>query len=145
MKRLREVDAALRLLGTAEPRAGLEGRVKARLALASPKKRAWWRLGQWELGGAVAAVCGVLAVLATHSGGMSGHGNPPLQSAAPITAPAQTGLRTAAGRATPLAGVPVHAPGRVHQHHPGAGRAAISRNAHRASGVVLPERPLPIR
>jgi hypothetical protein len=144
--RMRDVDAALRLLGTAEPRAGLERRVQARLALAQTEQPAWWRLGRWELGGAVAAVCAIFAALALHGGAFTRQNTvaPPLQSTAPIIAPIQPGLSTAAGRATPLAGVPVHASGRARQHRTGAGRAAIARNAHRASGVVLPGTPVPI-
>ena len=140
-----EVDAALRLLGAVEPRAGLEGRVKARLAAAHSPQHAWWRLGRWELGGAVLAAGAVLAVFAVHRGPAPA----PLQSSAPMptlaAAPAQPGLSTAAGRAMPVAVVPVHSAGRAHsQHHAGAGRAAIARNAHRASGVVLPGTPVPL-
>jgi hypothetical protein len=135
------IDATLRRLGSAAPRAGMEERVLARIAEAEKPSRfavsRWFRVPDFALG-AVA----VLACVAIVTGSVN-HSRHVLGPVPGLQMPAAAG-GVGAASAVHVAAQPVAAApqGRARSSHSAAsGRARISPAAHKPLGVAVPKTP----
>ena len=136
-----EIDRTLRLIGSADPRPGIEKRIAARLADA-PARKTVRLLGLPRL--AVASAAGLVASVAIIAGSVN-HSRHllPIAPGIPVPADASSGLGAAA--AAKVAPKPVTPPPTGHarsMRKAGAGRATVSPDAPKPDGVAVPKHPV---
>jgi hypothetical protein len=131
------IDRALRVLGTAEPAAGMEERIAVRLAQASEAKQSFFRLPQLAFGLAAAAV-GCAAIVA----GSVSHSRHMLPVAPGMQVPGISEPGVGAASAAHVAPQPVTT---LPQDRPRSvreetnGRAVISPHAKKRAGIAVPK------
>lgn len=143
-----KIDRTLRALGSVQPRAGIEGRIAARLAQASLVKPSpiagWSRLIMASAAGVVA--CAVIV------GGTVSHSRHLLPNQPGIPIPAETRSGLGAAGTTTVAPKPIVAPahGRARsmrntQHQAATGHDDVSSDAPKPQGIGVPKSPVPQR
>jgi len=132
-----QIDRTLRVLGTAEPQAGMEERIVARLARASVERQGFFRLPQLVFGLAVATLgCAFIVV------GSVSHSRHMLPVAPGLEVPGMSQPGVGAASAAHVAPQPVTA---LPQDRPRSvreaanGRAVISPHAKRPAGIAVPK------
>jgi hypothetical protein len=135
-----QIDRTLHALGTAEPTAGMEERIVARLARtseASEERRSFFRMPQLAFGLAAAALgCAVIVV------GSVNHSRHMLPIAPGLQVPGitQPGVGAASGTRVapqPVTALPQDRPRSVREES--NGRAAISPKVRKRAGIAVPK------
>jgi hypothetical protein len=137
-----QIDRTLRLIGSAEPRPGIEKRIAARLAH-EPKTVRFLRLPRL----AVASAAGLVASVAIIAGSVNHSRHMlPIAPGLPVSGAASSGIGAAS--TAKVAPKPIEPPAGGHARsmrgaaHK-AGRATISPDAQRPEGVAVPKSPVP--
>jgi hypothetical protein len=132
-----QIDRTLRLLGSAEPVAGMEDRITARLASASVETRRFFRLPQLAFGLVAAAIA--CAVIVAGSVSHSRH-ILPIAPGLQVPGMSQPGVGAASAAHTaqqPVTTLPQDRPRSVRQEE--NGRAVISSHAKKPAGIAVPK------